>query len=147
MRDRLRDYKDLLIQLIEKRNLDDASIIPREYKIENLNQDLRQIIDRFYEYLKNEVQIPKNFNPEIASYLYTPALLRWRVADSKLRKYGQIKAIEEEEKSNDLDHILFLNFNYTSTLENYLRKSNNWLELKQAAQININNSKPITSIR
>lgn len=141
------DYKDLLIQLIEKRNLVDTNTVPRDYKIENLNLDLRQIIDLFYDYLKTQVKIPTTFNAEIVSRLYGSARTKWRTAGGKIQKYGQISAIEQEDKSNDLDHILFLNFNYTSTLENYLRKSSNWHQLKQFAQINVDDSKPITSIR
>jgi hypothetical protein len=41
-------------------------------------------------------------------------------------KYGEISIINEEEEIDKLEHVLFLSFNYTATIQNYLFKSENF---------------------
>lgn len=113
------DYKTILVSILKN-----EPILGQEYGVDKLNSDLQQIITLLYEYLINKINIPTTFDPGIASKIYTKPILKARIADDEVSRYGHIKAIEQLSTDPDpvLEEVLFVNFNYTSTVENYLLK-------------------------
>jgi len=120
------DYKDVLTNIMQSRPDFGNGIIPRNYTIKNLNAELAEIIEFLYKYLQKEIEFPKTLNQKILSHLLTTPLRKSRMHNKYVSRYGEIPIINQHEQTDKLEHVLYLSFNYTSTIQNYLFKSKNF---------------------
>ncbi|CAG5068998.1 hypothetical protein DYBT9623_01732 [Dyadobacter sp. CECT 9623] len=123
------DYRNLLVNIINIKKQKEAPIIAN-YSVESLNLDLKQIIELLYDYLK-KIPVPKVLDRKIFFPLLTKPLRTWKDSDRNMSRYGltqlsEKKANIEDSQTDSLENVLFLSFNYTSTIQNYLFKSENF---------------------
>jgi len=142
------DYRNLLVNIINVKKGKENPIIAANYSVETLNSDLRQIIDLLYSYLK-AIPIPKVLDNKIFFSLLTKPLRTWKVSDRNMLRYGLTQLGEEnnnteEDQTDRLKNVLFLSFNYTSTVQNYLFKSENF-DAIDSCNGEYNSKKPITT--
>ena len=104
------EYYILLFKIIEfsknKKNKSYEKIGLHSYKIDNLNKDFEQIKNTLLEYLKKVSEEPVELIPAISKHIFSPFNPR-----DFARSTGD---------NSRLDNTLFLNFNYTQTINNYL---------------------------
>ncbi|WP_247237903.1 AbiH family protein [Telluribacter sp. SYSU D00476] len=114
------DYKDVLTNIMLGKAPTRNGFIPNDYTVERLNKDLGEIIELLYSYLKEQITIPNTLDPSILSRLLTEPLREWRVNQTFIPTYGEIPLISRHHVTERLENVLFLSFNYTSTIQNYL---------------------------
>ncbi|GGB98583.1 AbiH family protein [Dyadobacter sediminis] len=139
------DYKNVLIAILQDRvkELDENF---RIYSVRHLNNDLAQIIDLLYNYLKNINPIEKA-SPEIVGRLYAPPLLNWKQHNDFNDILGTVPDGKDEDFTKTLKHVLFLSFNYTKTIQNYLIKNLQKDNLEHAIPFDISDENTQSSLR
>jgi len=120
------DYKDVLTRIMQGKLDNRNGVIPQNYTAKNLNDDLRQIVDLLYKYLKDQITIPKTLDNKVLSRLLTKPIRKSRMDSRHVHRYGEIPIINKQEETDNLESVLFLSFNYTATIQNYLFKQQNF---------------------
>ncbi|GAB3164545.1 AbiH family protein [Telluribacter humicola] len=120
------DYKEVLTNIMLGRTPTKNGLNFKGYTVEMLNKDLGEIIELLYIYLKEHITIPKSLDQEILPRLLTQPMREWRTNSNSISKYGKISLIDKNGEAEKLEHVLFLSFNYTSTIQNYLFKDSNF---------------------
>lgn len=138
------DYKVILTRLMQGQPDVGDGIFPSDYNVYSLNKNLGEMIELLYHYLKEHIQYPNALEPAILSRLLAPSKSKWQVQSRDIAKYGTIPAIDTEEHSEELKHVLFLSFNYTPTIRNYIFKSENF-EAIDRCNLNYNSRNKITT--
>ncbi|MGV3600919.1 MAG: AbiH family protein [Dyadobacter fermentans] len=126
------DYKNILTGIMRGETTAGKGLFPKTYTAENLNKDLDQVIELLYDYLKNKIIVPDTLDPVILSRLLTKPLRQWGIKPGYISKYGTIRSIQKKsgftdvQEDEQLEDVLFLSFNYTSTIRNYLFRDANF---------------------
>lgn len=141
------DYKDVLTRIIQKQPDIGNGIIPRGYTVNNLNEDLGEIIELLYKYLKEQIIYPTTLDPVILSRLLVSPKNKWRMHSRYVAKYGEIPVIDKPDDTEDLNNVLFLSFNYTPTICNYLFKKENFDAINRCNLPYNSDNKVTTSLR
>lgn len=139
------DYKNLLISLIRGNEQKPNNLI-RNYTVAELNKELAEIVALFNKYLFEEIKIPNTFDSKIFSKLFTKPIKKWRMSDTESWVYGRLPE-KEELTEPELNHILFLSFNYTDTIQRYLFSPENRERMKRKLGIFFEDSPVQTSLR
>jgi hypothetical protein len=124
------DYRNLLVNIINVKREKEKPLIAAKYSVEKLNSDLKQIIELLYDYLSS-IPIPKVLNRNIFLLLMTKPLRTWKDSDRNMFRYGLTQLTDkktntEDKQTDKLGNVLFLSFNYTSTVQKYLFRKENF---------------------
>ncbi|MCF0072203.1 bacteriophage abortive infection AbiH family protein [Dyadobacter sp. CY261] len=138
------DYKDVLTRIMQGKPNSANGIIPKNYTAKNLNDDLKQIVELLYRYLKDQITIPKTLDKKILSKLLSKPIRKSRMDSKHVPRYGEISIINHHEEPDNLENVLFLSFNYTATIQNYLFKSENFNAIDNC-NLDYNSSNRITT--
>ncbi|PWJ59468.1 abortive infection AbiH-like protein [Dyadobacter jejuensis] len=125
------DYKDLLLKLKDNEYLFGIFELPIEYTVEKLNEEIGEIMKLLYDYLIEMEKKKAEFSSEIFANLFTPPLFYWGSNNIEKQRHGLFNTnsiylphhkeyFNSAKENNKLNTVLFLNFNYTSTIEQYL---------------------------